>query len=342
MNDTHMSKMYESLKEVVHEISHRSKSDPIPLASVKHNHESRLSDTIDEVQTLIVQKLDGLKAATQQGEEIVKNETQRAEQVIENLRENIAMLESQVREAEETLRRKESAHQTMEETLTAKIDALQDELKKNQETLQSRDNQINNLNSNVDLLITQIKEAELAVQEAKAEAAREVNRIEQLTENFNSKIAALEAHKEKILATRDTEIKDLKSQLQLLTSWVKNMPSFVVDNQNGRAVVIGEQSNRVEDKPADADLRDPLGTSKVAHEIPQTVPPIFFDLMSQELTPIKGANSSMIVRDRVAALGESIEKFPRSRLPALLEVLSEEIVNRNVRIAFRKWFVKHA
>ena len=73
----------------------------------------------------------------------------------------------------------------------------------------------------------------------------------------------------------------------------------------------------------------------------ETVPPIFFDLIAQELVSIKGAISSMIVRDRVAALGESPENFPRSRLPALLEVLSEEIVNRNVKIAFRKWFVAH-
>jgi hypothetical protein len=74
----------------------------------------------------------------------------------------------------------------------------------------------------------------------------------------------------------------------------------------------------------------------------EIVPPIFFDLIAQELVSIKGAMSSTIVRERVAALGESTEKFPRSRLPALLEDLSEGIVNRNVKIAFRKWFVKHA
>ena len=47
-------------------------------------------------------------------------------------------------------------------------------------------------------------------------------------------------------------------------------------------------------------------------------------------------------RKHVAALSESMEKFPRSRLVELLEILSKEIVNEPLRTNFRMWFVKHA
>jgi chromosome segregation ATPase len=331
-----MSTMYESLKEVVHEMSHRSKSEPIPLAPIKDSHAPSLVAKVDEAQQFMAEKLDGLKAALQQGEEMAEKESQRAEQVIAALRKNLAMAESQLTEAAEELRRKESASDAMEESLNAKIDALQKELGKEQETLQSRETQIANLKSNLDASVTQIRESESTVRQAQDEAAAERKRIQELKENFNQRIAALEADKQALLAARETETSDLKSQLELLTSWVKEMPSFikqpetmaaVVEYQNGGGAVNNQYRNRAMEKPLTAD---------------QIVPPIFFDLIARELVSIKGAMSSTIVRERVAALGESTEKFPRSRLPALLEDLSEGIVNRNVKIAFRKWFVKHA
>jgi hypothetical protein len=64
--------------------------------------------------------------------------------------------------------------------------------------------------------------------------------------------------------------------------------------------------------------------------------------MSQELTSIIGHQAPMSVRKHVAALGESMEKFPKSRLAELLEILSKEIVNEPLRTSFRMWFVKHA
>jgi hypothetical protein len=57
---------------------------------------------------------------------------------------------------------------------------------------------------------------------------------------------------------------------------------------------------------------------------------------------IIGPGAPMIVREHVASLGESMEKFPKRRLAELLEILSKEIVNEPLRIGFRLWFVKHA
>jgi hypothetical protein len=62
--------------------------------------------------------------------------------------------------------------------------------------------------------------------------------------------------------------------------------------------------------------------------------------MNQELNMILGPQAKTIVCEHVAALGESIEEFPKARLAELLEMLSKEIVNEPLRISFRKWFVK--
>ena len=373
-----MGKVYESLKEVV--TLQRSKNNPVALAGVKRTHASSLDEDIDE----LVQKISGLKAAVKHREEEIKKETQ---QVIETLGEDIAMLQTKLKDAEESVRRKESVSQKMEESLTAEIHGLKNELNKEKEILQSRDNQINDLKFNVDVQVKQVTELEIAIKQAKAEAATEANRTEQVTESSNTKISALEAqirdikeivgskestikgleqnltaeiqdfetllrNKEKLLAGRDAEINDLKSKMQVLTGKMQEMSSFLkqaealatVEGQNSSTLAASEPLNGVEEKPAASPFMvkvPPVTSNKQTNAAQQTVSPDFFDLMSQELTVIKGSQATMIVREQVAALGESIEKFPQSRLAELLENLSKEIENEPLRIGFRKWFVKH-
>ena len=373
-----MGRVYESLKEVVK--LQRNKNDPIALAGVKHIHTSSLDEEIQQ----LVQRISGLKAAVKHREEEIKKETQQA---IQTLSEDFAMLETKLRDAEETGRRKESVSQKMEERLAAKIHALQNELNTEKETLQSRDNEINELKSNVDVLVKQLTELEIAIKQAKAEAATEANRAEQLTESSNTKIAALEAeirdikeivrgkeatinrleqnlaaeiqdfenqlrNKEKLLAGRDAEINDLKSKLQMLTGKIQEMTSFLkqaealatVEGQNSSTLAASEPRDGVKEKPADSlfKVKVPSVTSNEQTNVAQqTVSPDFFDLMSQELTAISGSQAPMFVREHVAALGESMEKFPKSRLAELLEIVSQDIVNEPLRIGFRKWFVKH-
>jgi chromosome segregation ATPase len=373
-----MGKVYESLKGVV--TLQRSKDNPIALAGVKHTRASSLDEDINE----LVQKISGLKAAVTHREELIEKQTQ---QLIETLREDIAMLEAKLRDAEEAIGRKESASQKMEESLTAEIHGLQNELNTEKETLQSRDNEINDLKTKVDVQVKQVTELEIAIKQAKAEAATEANRTEQITESSNAKIAALEAqirdineivrgkestikaleqnltaeiqdfetllrNKERLLAGRDAEINDLKSKVQVLTGKIKEMSSFLkqaealatVERQNSSTLAASEPLNGVEEKPAVFPLKvkvPAVTSNKQTNVAQQIVSPDFFDLMSQEFTLIKGSQAPMIVREHVAALGESMEKFPKSRLAELLELLSKEIEKEPLRIGFRKWFVKH-
>jgi myosin heavy subunit len=370
-----MGRVYESLKEAVK--LQRNKNDPIGLAGVKHIHTSSLDEEIQQ----LVQRISGLKAAVKHREEEIKKETQ---QVIETLSEDFAMLETKLKDVEETARRKESVSQKTEERLTTENHALQNELNTEKETLQSRDNEIKDLKSNVDVLVKQVTELEIAIKQAKAEAATETNRAEQLAESSNTKIAVLEAqirdikeivrskestingleqnlsaktldfeaqlrNREKLLAGRDTEINDLKSKLQVLTGKIQGMSSFLkqaedlaaVEGQNSGTPGASERGSGVTEKPADSPLRVKVPYAQTAMA-QQTVPSSFFDLMSQELTGIIGPKAPAFILEHVAALGESIEKFPKSRLAELLQILSQDIVNEPERTSFRIWFVKHA
>src|SRR5215510_8227493 len=211
-----MSKVYESLKEVVK--LRRSKNDPVALAEVKHTHGAILDEEINELE----QKISGLKAAVKHREEEIRKETQQA---IQTLSEDFAMLETKLKDVEETVRRKESVTQKNEEKLTTENHALQNELNTAKVTLNNRDNEIKDLKSNVDVLMKQLTESENAIKQAQAEAATEANRTGQLTDSFNTKIAALEAQLsdvKEIVRGKESAIAALKQKLSTKTQAFEN------------------------------------------------------------------------------------------------------------------------
>jgi len=66
------------------------------------------------------------------------------------------------------------------------------------------------------------------------------------------------------------------------------------------------------------------------------VPHQFFDAMVSKLTEAAGPMAPLIVRDQISLLGESRDAFPKSRLKELLESVSEEIFNNDLRQDFHK------
>jgi chromosome segregation ATPase len=371
-----MGNVYESLKVKLQ----RSKSDFVGLAGVKHANSSSLNEMIDD----LVQRTNELKPAIQQREEEIRIETQ---QSTELLNENIAILEAKLKDTEETVRRKESVSQEMEERLTSEIHALQNKLNAEKETLHSRDQEIADLKSNTEVLVKQVTDYEVAINQAKTEAAAEANRAEQLIESVNAKFAALEAQltdtmgivrgkeatitaleqklaaqiqdsksqlktKENLLADRDAEINFLRSKIQVLTGKILKLSSFLkqaealatVEAQGMSTLASSEALSDGANKPAgssfNVNVRAATSNERTT-AAQQTVWPELFDLMRQELAKIVGPKAEVILRDSVAALGESMDSFRKSRLHDLLEILSKEIKSEPLRIGFRKWFVKH-
>jgi myosin heavy subunit len=366
-----MIKFYNSLKETLQ----RSKATPMAIARLKGSNALTLNDEMEKLEKLVVDTLGRLKAAVKVGEAVVAGEVQHAEQVAESLRANIAALDAQLKETEDTVRKKDLASQKMEATLTAKIHDLQGEMRKKEKILESRDNEVNDLKSKIDVLVMRVTELELAIQQAKAEAASEAERVAHVTEGFRARIAALETqlsqteervrgkeltieeleqnlgakiqdlenqlrNKERLLTSRDKRVNDLESQLKFLTGGIKEMSSFFRQTEglaDSEMQDPGGQLKTEQEKPGASQFKGAGFTSDTTHAAQETLSPDFFERMTHELIQAIGPFASMILRDDVKALGESIETFPKARLTELVDMISKEILNQDMKIGFRKW-----
>jgi chromosome segregation ATPase len=297
-----MNKMYESLEELMQKTLHRSKAT-LAIGGVKGNTASGVSDDLEKLEKLVVDRIGKLKGVVQQAEALAADEARRSEQLIENLRANVGALEVKVKETEEILSRKDSASQSVEKNLTEKIALLEAQLRDTKK-------------------IVHEKESTVRMQE----------------QRLNAKIKDLESQlraNEKILAGRHAQIVDLQSQLKSLTHGIKEMSSFfrqaealaVVEAQGAGAVARSEQAKGGEEKPATSQLADSPG---------ETVPPGFFDDVTRELTEVLGPIASMVIRDHVASFGESMGKFPKARVPELLQIISQDILDEDRKVRFRE------
>jgi DNA repair exonuclease SbcCD ATPase subunit len=360
----HMS-VIESLKGTLQ----RGKSNPMSTAKIKGTA-SRVNNEMDELEKLVEDRIVRLRASVRDGEAAVAAATQHTEQFIESLKTEIAALESQL----DAARTKELASQKMEQTLTAKIGDLQGDLKKKEDALESRGKEVNELKSKIDTLGKQITQLEAAIRQAKAQANEEAKRAQNLAESSMAKIAALEAqlrdreeiartkestfkglernltakiqdlerhveNKGKIIADRDRQINELNSQLATLTNGIKGMSSFFKQAEALVPVEVQEPGTVIpgaDERPTNSELKNNEVPSDVADGARETVSPDFFYLLTNELAETVGPFSSVIVREHVTDLGESIEQFPTTRVKELVEILSQEITDENLKIRFRE------
>jgi hypothetical protein len=66
------------------------------------------------------------------------------------------------------------------------------------------------------------------------------------------------------------------------------------------------------------------------------VPPAFFEHLTRALTDAMGPVATLVVRDQVSVLGESMELFPKGRVKELLEAVSQEILDEKLKSRFRE------
>jgi len=252
-----MSKVIQTVRGVVQGTLNRRKPHLMVSARVKDNDGS-LNDAIQEFEKIFVDRIGRLKAAVSDDQAVVASETQHAEQVIEGLKANITVLEARLRDTEDTVHRKDLASQKMEESLRTEIGDLQSIVKKNEEALESRESEVNVLKSKIDVVTVQVSHLELAIEHAKADAASEAQRAEQVVDGFKTNITALEARlretedtihqkdvasqkleenlsaeirdlqsvvkkKEEALESRESEVSDLKSKLDVMVDQVTHL-----------------------------------------------------------------------------------------------------------------------
>jgi chromosome segregation ATPase len=438
-----MGKVYQSVRGVVQGTLHRRKPDIMVSARAKGNDGS-LNDAMEEIEKILVDGIGRLKAAVSDDQAVVASEAQHAEQVIEGLKANLTVLEAKLRETEDTVHRKDVASQKREETLSTEIRDLQSVVKKKEEALESRDSEVNDLKSKIDVLVEQVTHLELAIQQAKGEATSAAQHAEQVIErSLRANITVLETKlretedavhrkdvasqkmeetlsteirdlqsvvkkKEEALESRDSEVSDLKSKIDVLVEQVTHL-ELTIQQAKGEAAsevieglkikiatleaqltqteqIVGgtdwnikgpdqdrdrqaidlnaelePQTNGIkemssffskaealvdiqaQEKPATSHVQPAGVTSIVTEAARETVSQDAFDRMIaefSELTNVIGSIASLIVRDHVRALGESMEKFPRPRLTKLLESLSKEISDDKLKADFRERFGK--
>lgn len=382
-----MSGVYKSLKVMVQDSLQRGKTDSTPLVQVENDRVLILNDEMEELERLVADRVGRLKAAVKEHEATAVDEAQHAEQLVESLNVSIAVLEAKLKETEDNVRRKEADRQNLEENLNIKVHDLQSEAKKTEQTLESRVNEVNDLKYAIDSQVKRIADLESAVEKAKEEAAGHIKQIAAVEaqlrdtegtvskqestiqgleqklitrfEDLNGKIQDLESqvrNKEELLAQRDTEIGDLKSQLKVLSKGIGEMSSFIrqaealiaVEGQGAASATIpNKPSKREEEKPAKGEEAKAVTSQAKASKVtpvvqadPQAIASRdVFDRVTSELTEALGIIKPMaaiIIRDHVVGLGESMEKFPKARIPELLESLSKEILDEKVKIDFRR------
>ena len=304
-----MRKGYDSLLGIVQKTLQPNKPNPVTIVSANGKAESRLNNKLEGLEKMVADSIGKLETKVNEGA-AAGSETQNAKQVIENLKANIALLDTKLRESEETIRRKDTASQKTEETLTAKVADVETKLRETEEIVREKDATIRTLEQN--------------------SAAR----IQDLESQVKTK--------DNLLVGRATEVSDLKTQLEALKNWIKEMSSFfnqseilaTVEGQNNSAVIRKGESKTGQENLAATRFTGPTATAEVTDAALVAVPPTFFNHMTHELSEFSGPMASVIIHDHVLFLGESTGKFAKARVPELLEIVSREIPDENVKNSF--------
>ena len=346
--DLASQKMEESLRTEIGDLKSALKKKEEALKS----RDSEINDFKSKADVL-VEQVTHSELALQQAKRDGAIAAQNAEQFIEGLKANITVLEARLREMEDTVHKQDLASQKMEETLSAEIRNLQILVNKKEEALRSRESEVTDFKSRIDVMGEQVTQLELAIEQAKEEAASEAQHAEEIIEDLKIKIAGLQAQlnqTEQICGGTDSTIKglhhgrnspatDLHAQLESQLNGTYDSETEASVDMQGQAngVLAGGQSTIVEEQRTTLRFPATRVTSIGTEAARETVSQEAFDRLITEfgeLSNVMGSIASLIVRDHVRTLGESMEEFPQARLTKLLESLSKEISDDKLKADF--------
>jgi chromosome segregation ATPase len=266
--------------------------------------EESITRRMQDLQIEIKKKEKSLESRSNEVKDLTSNVEARGKQVTQ--------LQQAIQQAKDETAGEAKRVEHLTETHKTKVAALEAQLKKTEETVRGKDSTMQEL--------------------AQSLAAK--------TQDFESQLR----NKEKLLADRDKQVNDLNSQVQALTKGIKDMSSFfrqaealaAIETQDISTVLQAGQLKNEQEKPATSQNNTPKITSNKTDTPQETVPPDFFDRITYELTQAIGPMASMILRDHVKAIGESVDKFPKKRIAELLKIVSEEIPDKDVKNRFRE------
>jgi chromosome segregation ATPase len=290
------------------------------LQSAVEKREEALERQMSEVNDL-KSKMDAqgkqvtqLEQAIQHAKAETASEAKRAAQITASSNAKSITLEAQLRETQEIVRGKDSTLKGLEQNHLAKIQDLESQLRTKEKDLADRNKEVNDLKSEVKLLTKGIKERSSLFRQA--EALADIQAEDILADSQAQNTGTADAGKQ----LKTAEEKPAASQSTAPIAIYKAMAA-----QNIGAVDAGKQLKTGEVKLVTSRFQDVGVTSNVRSAAPETVSREAFDRIIREfgeLTNVMGPIASLVVRDHVKALGESMGKFPKTRLTELIEALS--------------------
>jgi DNA repair exonuclease SbcCD ATPase subunit len=294
-----------------------------------------------------------LRDKLKQAEELIERKNLLQQQAEESLSAIIKNLQCDVKSRDETLAKRENEinnYKSMIEQNSKKITELEAAHTKAQEGIadQARSAEEFRQSSQHKIAALEAQLIELARQKTSA--------IEDLEQDLVAKAQEFESilkGKNDILTQRDSEIADLKAQLKRLTKSISDVSLLFKEAEALTGTETPRTTKSVSEEPL-PEITDHRISSHSQNDkrirrispdaVSETVSAETFQKIITELgqaTNVIGPLASLMVHQQAKALGESVEKFPRARLPELLEGLAKEIPDENRQMYFLQHFTQN-
>ena len=297
-----------------------------------------------------------LEAKLKEMEETIRRKDFSRQKMEETLTAEIKNLQNDLKEKDETLATRGNEindYQSKIDDNVKQIGKLELANRKTKEEAASHAKRAEVLAESYQAKITAL---ESQLKETKELARQKESTIKEVEQKLVAKVQEFESmvkDKQELLTRRDAEINDLKSQLKRLTKGIGEMSSFFrqaealadIEGQDVSTAVQNEPVDEVEEKPVAVQSNIVRVTPIVADAAGEMVSSEIFQRIINELaqvTNVMAPLASLLVHQQAKALGESVEKFPRTRLPELLESLVKEISDENRQIDFRQRLAQSA
>ena len=134
----------------------------------------------------------------------------------------------------------------------------------------------------------------------------------------------------------DSLIRQVAEDLQIAGA-VFSGESVTRSTSTTTSPVVNEMPSQPEEVSKPTSQQPPV--AKVAQDAGTrsgVVPRIVFDELSVILIEAMGPMASIVLKDRAASLGESLDRFPEDKLKALIELVSDEILDPSMRQDFQQ------
>jgi len=297
-----------------------------------------------------------LEAKLKEMEETIQRKDFSRQKMEETLTAKIKNLQNDLKKKDETLATRGNEindYQSKVDDNVKQIDELELANRKTQEEAASHAKRAEDLAESFQAKITAL---ESQLKEKEQLTRQKDSTIKELEQKLAAKVQEFESmakDKQDLLTRRDAEINDLKSQLKRLTKGIGEMSSFFrqaealagIEGQDVSTAAQNKPVDEVEEKPVAVQSNIARVTPIVADAAGEMVSPEIFQRIINELaqvTNVMAPLASLLVHQQAKALGESVEKFPRTRLPELLEGLVKEISDENRQIDFRQRLAQSA